>query len=101
MKLRFGTVLPSKVRSLIISKSMCTYVGSFVAENKLVRIGYMTNIQDGTVIEEVPEELGPDHDGSVMIGNQVTVGMYLGGNERKYNQLTSFRTRLLPSCLYY
>jgi len=44
------------------------------AENKLVRIGYMTNIQDGTVIEEVPEELGPDHDGSVMIGNQVTVG---------------------------
>merc|ERR1711974_129499 len=44
------------------------------AEHKVVRIGYSTNIQDGTIIEEVPEELGPDHDGSVMIGNYVTVG---------------------------
>lgn len=44
------------------------------AENSTVRIGYCTNIQDGTVIEEAPKRLGPDHDGSVMIGNWVTVG---------------------------
>jgi len=44
------------------------------AENTTVRIGYCTNIQDGTVIEEAPKRLGPDHDGSVMIGNWVTVG---------------------------
>jgi carbonic anhydrase/acetyltransferase-like protein (isoleucine patch superfamily) len=40
----------------------------------MVRIGYRTNIQDGTVIEEAPDALGPDHDGSVMVGNYVTVG---------------------------
>ena len=50
------------------------FIFFFTAETKLVRIGYSTNIQDGTVIEEVPEELGPDHDGSVIIGNWVTVG---------------------------
>ncbi|KAL6051444.1 Bacterial transferase hexapeptide repeat-containing protein, partial [Balamuthia mandrillaris] len=49
--------------------------------NGLIRIGGDTNIQDGTVIVEASEPVGPDHDGSTIIGSRVTVGhrCYLRG----------------------
>jgi len=48
---------------------------------RLVRIGAYTNIQDRTVITESFEELGPDHDGSTIIGHRCTIGhgCYLQG----------------------
>ncbi|KAL6050499.1 Bacterial transferase hexapeptide repeat-containing protein [Balamuthia mandrillaris] len=50
-------------------------------QNGLIRIGGDTNIQDGTVIVEASEPVGPDHDGSTIIGSRVTVGhrCYLRG----------------------
>jgi carbonic anhydrase/acetyltransferase-like protein (isoleucine patch superfamily) len=43
------------------------------ADKTRVRIGSWTNVQDDTVISEALEEVGPDNDGSVVIGNYVTV----------------------------
>lgn len=40
----------------------------------LVRIGAYSNIQDDSVVEEALQPLGPDHDGSTIIGHYVTVG---------------------------
>jgi len=39
-----------------------------------IRIGSCTNIQDGTVIHEALQRLSPEHDGSTVIGHNVTVG---------------------------
>ena len=39
-----------------------------------MRIGFCSNVQDGTIIEEAPTELGYDHDGSTIIGHYVTIG---------------------------
>lgn len=44
------------------------------AETTLVRIGSDSNVQDGTVVEEVPHRLDHDHDGSTIIGHGVTIG---------------------------
>jgi len=44
------------------------------ADTNLVRIGHCTNIQDGTVIEELPDRISPDHDGSTIIGHYTTIG---------------------------
>lgn len=38
-----------------------------------VRIGSWTNIQDDTVVQEALKEVAPDNNGSVVIGNYVTV----------------------------
>lgn len=43
-------------------------------DRSLVRIGHHTNIQDSTVVTEALQPLGPDHDGSTIIGHYVTVG---------------------------
>lgn len=43
-------------------------------DTKVVRIGFFSNIQDDCVIEEETDPLGPDHDGSCVIGHYVTVG---------------------------
>jgi len=43
-------------------------------DTRLVRIGSTTNIQDGTVITEALEPLHSDHDGSTIVGHNVTVG---------------------------
>jgi len=40
----------------------------------LIRIGTDTNIQDGTVIQEALQPLDEDHDGSTIIGHEVTIG---------------------------
>jgi carbonic anhydrase/acetyltransferase-like protein (isoleucine patch superfamily) len=45
-----------------------------LGDNKLIRIGAYTNIQDGTVVAEAFESLNEDHDGSTIIGHYVTVG---------------------------
>lgn len=44
------------------------------ADTKLVRIGDTTNIQDNTTITEALGPLHADHDGSTIIGHNVTVG---------------------------
>jgi len=44
------------------------------AERTLIRIGAQTNIQDNTVIHEAFHRLAPDHDGSTIVGHNVTVG---------------------------
>lgn len=44
-------------------------------DNRLVRIGAYTNVQDRTVIDESFVPLGPDHDGSTIIGHYVTIGI--------------------------
>ena len=44
------------------------------AENSLIRIAAHSNIQDNTIITESSSRLGPDHDGSVIIGSYVTIG---------------------------
>eukprot|EP01130_Rhizamoeba_saxonica_P006431 TRINITY_DN2562_c0_g1_i1.p1 TRINITY_DN2562_c0_g1~~TRINITY_DN2562_c0_g1_i1.p1 ORF type:complete len:265 (-),score=61.59 TRINITY_DN2562_c0_g1_i1:48-842(-) len=44
------------------------------SETTLVRIGYCSNIQDGTTIKDSPEEINHDHDGSTIVGHHVTVG---------------------------
>ena len=43
-------------------------------DSRLVRIGAYSNIQDRTVIDESFVPLGPDHDGSTIIGHYVTIG---------------------------
>eukprot|EP01094_Clydonella_sp_ATCC50884_P000654 TRINITY_DN1049_c0_g1_i1.p1 TRINITY_DN1049_c0_g1~~TRINITY_DN1049_c0_g1_i1.p1 ORF type:complete len:251 (-),score=79.42 TRINITY_DN1049_c0_g1_i1:138-890(-) len=43
-------------------------------DNRLVRIGAYTNIQDRCVITEAPRPLRADHDGSTIVGHYCTVG---------------------------
>lgn len=44
------------------------------ADTKLIRIGDSTNIQDNTTITEALGPLHSDHDGSTIVGHNVTVG---------------------------
>jgi len=44
------------------------------ADVRLIRIGGFATIQDGTVIHEALKPLGPDHDGSTIVGHYSTVG---------------------------
>jgi len=44
------------------------------ADVRLIRIGARTNIQDRTVITEAHHPLHADHDGSTIVGHNVTVG---------------------------
>jgi len=43
-------------------------------DRHVVRVGYFSNVQDNSVIEEAHERLAPDHDGSTIVGHFVTVG---------------------------
>ncbi|KAM9982322.1 hypothetical protein ACTFIZ_006843 [Dictyostelium cf. discoideum] len=56
-------------------------VGSSVWDNCVIRadvnyihIGAFTNVQDGTIIREANEPISLDHNGSTIIGDQVTIG---------------------------
>jgi carbonic anhydrase/acetyltransferase-like protein (isoleucine patch superfamily) len=44
------------------------------ADVNLIRIGAYTNVQDNTSILEALKPLSPDHDGSTIIGHNVTIG---------------------------
>ncbi|EGC29040.1 hypothetical protein DICPUDRAFT_159433 [Dictyostelium purpureum] len=44
------------------------------ADVNYIHIGNFTNIQDGTVIREATEPLSIDHNGSTIIGDNVTIG---------------------------
>jgi len=44
------------------------------ADHRLIRIGYETNIQDQTIVQESNEVIDSTHDGSTIVGHHVTVG---------------------------
>jgi len=44
------------------------------ADTKLIRIGLYTNIQDNTIIHDNIKPINYDHDGSTIIGSNVTIG---------------------------
>jgi len=50
------------------------YGATLRGDRHLVRVGFFSNVQENTVIEEAHEQLAPDHDGSTIVGHFVTVG---------------------------
>ena len=56
------------------ARSSIWYGVTIRGDTKLVRIGDTTNIQDNTTITEALGPLHADHDGSTIIGHNVTVG---------------------------
>jgi len=58
----------------IMDSSSIWYGVVIRGDRELVRIGSTTNIQDKTIITEALEPLNSDHDGSTIVGHNVTVG---------------------------
>lgn len=56
------------------ARSSIWYGVTIRADTKLIRIGDTTNIQDNTTITEALGPLHADHDGSTIVGHNVTVG---------------------------
>ncbi|KAN0031430.1 hypothetical protein ACTFIV_005294 [Dictyostelium citrinum] len=76
---RDGTEFIAPSASIIGNVNMST--GSSIWDNCVIRadvnyihIGAFTNVQDGTIIREANEPISMDHNGSTIIGDNVTIG---------------------------
>lgn len=58
----------------IWARSSIWYGVTIRGDTNLIRIGDTTNVQDNTTITEALGELHSDHDGSTIIGHNVTIG---------------------------